>query len=254
MTPPSIGVAAIFRDECNAMPGFLESAARFFDDVFLVSASPGATPSTDGTLDIIRKWGLPDPPRWDINEGFGAIRSRLLQEAQCDWTVIMDIDERMHLTLPVLSCEGTDAYPAVEKPNLSVADMGALYNQRELLAGKIKTAENTGIRAVRFRRRHWFDYSFKRPTQNFSAIPDWQMRCMKTRAQIGYTTEPKMHEQAWDSLEKRNPRYIEENERMGPFLDHYHCFTKRMEPEQRAEDIRVYDSLCRSETHTPIAR
>lgn len=254
MTSPSIGVAASFRDECNALPGFLEMATRFFDEVLLVDCSMDMSPSTDGSLDIIRKWGLPDPPRWDMSNGFGAVRSQLLNTSKTDWTVILDIDERMYATLPELRCEGTDRYPAQERPNLKVRETGAVYNHREFLLRKIVRAEQEGVRAVRFSRRHWFDMSLTRPCENWESIRDFQMRCMKSRAGMGFTTVPRMHERAWDTNTGKDPDYIEDEPLRGPFIDHFHCHFKSMEPEQRKADIASYDALDKSDKHTPIPK
>ena len=249
---PSIGVAATFRDEVNALPGFLESASQFFDEIFLADCSMDMTPSSDGSLDIIRKWGLPDPPLWDLSNGFGAVRGQLLHTSQTDWTVILDIDERMSRVLPVLRCVGTESYPAQPNPQLKVEASNPPYDHLELLISKINEADRRGIRAVRFQRRHWFSFGFERPTQNWSTIKDYQLRCMKSRCGMGYTTQPKMHERAWDSNTKRDPEYIADDDMLGPFIDHYHCHFKPMEPDQRAEDIRAYDALHHSDTHTPI--
>lgn len=254
MNTPSIGVAATFRDEHNALPGFLEMATRFFDDILLVDCSADMTPSSDGSLDIIRKWGLPDPPLWDLSPGFGAVRSQLLQTSKTDWTVIMDIDERMHLTLPVLECVGTESFPAFERPNLTVRPTGGVFNQRDYLAQRIREADSRGFKALRFCRRHWFDTSFNRPTQNWMQHRDWQLRCMKSRSSVGYKSDVKMHEQAWDSARNCGPLYIEDHATFGPFLDHYHCHYKAMEPDQRQADIATYDALHRSDVHTPLAR
>lgn len=249
----SLGVAATFRDEANALPGFLEMAAAFFDEILLVDCSMDLSPSSDGSLDIIRKWGITDPPRWSLADGFGSIRNQLVNTSRADWVVVMDIDERMRVTLPELTCAGSESYPNVKHPNLTVAARGA-YNQRELLNAKICQADALGVKAIRFRRRHWFDASFQRPTQNWHDVPDWQLRCMKARSGVGFTTVPKMHERAWDAVEKRDPRYIEEESARGPFLDHYHCLFKPMERAQREADIAAYDALHHSETHTPIPK
>lgn len=253
MNTASIGVAASFRDEVNALPGFLESASQFFDEILLVDCSMNMTPSTDGSLDIIRKWGLPDPPLWDLSNGFGAVRNQLMQTSKTDWTVILDIDERMNVALPSLTCTGAESYPTVEHPKLSTENTGGYYyNHRALLLDKIRQAEAQGIKTVRFRRRHWFEFGFTKPTQNWQTIPDWQLRCMKSRAGVGYTVMPRMHEAAYDYVEGRDPRYIEEDAQLGPFIDHYHLHYKKMEPEQRAADIAAYDALHFSEKHTPI--
>lgn len=253
MNRPSIGVAATFRDECNALPGFLESASHFFDHIFLADCSMDMTPSTDGSLDIIRKWGLPDPPRWNLSEGFGAVRSQLIHSSPTDWTVILDIDERMHVTLPLMKCEGADRFPEVAKPDLKVWS-GTAYNHRDLLFAKIAQAESLGIKTVRFSRRHWFDTTYTRPCENWNTIRDFQLRCMKSRAGVGFTTLPRMHERAWDFGNDREPEYIEDDPECGPFIDHLHPWYKAMEPEQRKADIAAYDALHHSDTHTPIVK
>lgn len=252
MNTPSIGVAASFRDEANALPGFLEMAASFFEEILLVDCSMDMTPSTDGSLDIIRKWGLPDPPRWNLSNGFGAVRSQLLNTSRTDWTVILDIDERMHVTQRLLRCSGTDRYPEVMKPDLKVLVDGPAYNQRALLNEKVAEAEMSGVRAVRFSRRHWFDPSYTRPCENWNVIRDFQLRCMKSRAGMGFTIEPKMHERAMDFTDNCDPKYIEDDPMRGPFIEHLHCHFKAMEPDQRRADIAAYDALHHSDTHTPI--
>lgn len=250
---PSIGVAATFHDEHNALPGFLENVTAFFDEVLLVDCSPGAKYSKDPSLDIIQKW-MPgyEVPLWDLNEGFGAVRSRLLQQSKTDWTIIMDIDERMNVTMPVYSCTGDQSFPQVEHPQLNVAIIERCHNHRDLLMHKIREADKRGIKAVRFSRRHWFDMTYTRPTQNWTINPDHQLRCIKSRSSVGYTTEPKMHEQAINHDTGRSPDYIEQDGLRGPFLDHFHCHFKKMEVEQRQADIRAYDALAGVGGHTPI--
>lgn len=251
MSRPSIGCAATFRDEVNALPGFLESASQFFGSIFLADCSMDMTPSTDGSLDIIRKWGLPDPPLWNLSDGFGAVRSQLLNTSPTDWTVILDIDERMHVALTELRCDGTDRYPQVEKPALTVS-RGPVYSHFDFLVQKIMQAERTGVRSIRFQRRHWFDCSYSRPCENWTIIKDYQLRCMKSRASMGFTREPKMHERAWDFTTGRPPEYIEDDATFGPFIDHLHCHFKPMEKDQRKSDIAAYDALHHSDTHTPV--
>lgn len=252
MKRPSIGCAISFRDEVNALPGFLESATQFFDFVFLADCSMDMTQSTDGSLDIIRKWGLPDPPLWSLANGFGAVRSQLVHSCPTDWTVIMDADERLSVSMPLLKCEGTDRYPAVQNPKLEVKVIGGVYNQREMLMEKIMAAESKGIKTVRFQRRHWFDFSQNRPCENWSIIKDYQLRCIKSRAGVGYTEKPRMHERAFDFSLNKEPEYVPDDDVRGPYFDHYHCFFKPMEKEQRAADIAAYDQLDKSDHHTPV--
>lgn len=252
MNSPSIGVAATFRDEVNALPGFLESASAFFDYIFLADCSMDLTPSTDGSLDIIRKWGLPDPPAWKLSNGFGAVRSQLVHSSPTDWTVVLDIDERMHTALPVMNCEGTDRYPAVMVPDLRVTRGMEMFDHKRVLIDAIIKAERRGFKTVRFSRRHWFDATYTRPCENWMIVRDFQLRCMKSRAGVGFTEIPRMHERAWDFDLKRDPEYIEDDPMRGPFIEHLHCHFKPMEHGQRCQDIIAYDILDRSDKHTPI--
>lgn len=252
MSRPSIGVAATFRDECNALPGFLESAMQFFDHVFLADCSIDMTPSTDGSREIIRKFGLPEPPLWDLSKGFGAVRSQLIHTCPTDWVCVFDIDERLNVTMPVYKCEGTDRYPAQSNPNLTVSVVQACYNQKDILIQKIQEAERRGIRTVRFQRRHWCTLDYTKPAENWNVIKDYQLRCIKARADIGYAEFPRMHERCLDVRTGRSPEYIEDDPMLGPIIEHRHLWFKAMEPEQRAADIRAYDALHHSDTHTPI--
>lgn len=251
MSRPTIGVASTFRDEHNALPGFLEMATSFFDAVFLADCSSDMSPSSDGSLDIIRQWGLPDPPLWDLSKGFGSVRSQLVHNSPTDWTVVMDIDERMFVTLPELTCLGAESYPDVAHPDLQVKAIGT-FNHFERLVGAILEAERAGKKAVRFCRRHWFSPGFKEPTQNWTINRDYQLRCMKSRSGIGFTEIPRMHEHAWDFALNRDPEYVLDDALHGPFVEHYHCHFKKMEPDQRRADIATYDALHHSDTHTPI--
>lgn len=243
MSNPSITIAATFFNEANAMPGFLEMAARFADEVLLVDCGPNGAASTDGTLDILRKWGI-DPPRWRIDAGFGAVRTQLLHTCKTQWAIIMDIDERINVTMPVLKCEGSEGYPEVQQPKLDVGIVEPyVYNHREFVQQKISAAEEMGAVGVRFARRHWFDMTYRRPTQNWLIKRDWQLRCLKVLPYIGYKSETRMHEHAFDFKRNDGPRYVEDDYLRGPFLEHFHCHFKPMEPEQRQQDIKIYDAL-----------
>lgn len=249
---PSIGVACSMRDEENALPGFLEMASQFFDEILIVDASMDMTPSSDQSRDILRKWGLPVPPIWNLSAGFGSIRSQLVHTCPTDWVCVFDLDERINVTMPVYKCEGTDRYPAQTNPNLKVSVVQSCYNQKELLVQKIQEAERRGIRTVRFQRRHWCTADYTKPAENWNLIKDYQLRCIKARSDIGYSELPRMHERCIDRRTGQSPEYIEDDPMMGPIIEHRHLWFKAMEPEQRAADIKVYDALHHSDTHTPI--
>lgn len=239
----SLGVAVNFYNEHVALPGFLEMASAFFDEVLMVDCGPHGQPSNDGSLDILRDWGI-TPLQWSINDGFGAIRTDLIRASKTDWTVIMDCDERMMIAAPVLHCEGSESYPQISNPSLKVSVTAASYNHRDFLLHKIRDAEERGATAIRASRRHWFDASYKRPTQNWLINRDWQLRIWKTVPHVGYKSEVKMHEAAWDFKRNCGPIYIEDDHTLGPFFDHFHLHFKAMEKQQRQHDIAIYDALC----------
>lgn len=237
-----ITIAATFFNEVNAMPGFLEMAFAFADEILLVDCGPNGTPSTDGTLDILRKWNI-EPLRWKIDPGYGVVRSQLLHTCKTPWAILMDIDERIAVTAPVLRCHGIESYPNVPNPQLTVSIQEPSYNHRDFVIAKIREADERGYTGVRFARRHWFSASYKRPTQNWEVNRDWQLRCLRTHKHIGFKTETRMHEHAWDWHRNCGPQYIEDDPLKGGFLDHLHCHFKPMEPEQRQQDIKIYDAL-----------
>lgn len=244
----SLGVAVNFYNEHVALPGFLEFATGFFDHLLMVDCGPNAKPSDDGSLDILRAWGIPWQ-QWSINYGFGVVRTNLIKSSQTDWVIIMDCDERMEIASPVLHCEGEESYPQVPNPNLKVSVTAASYNHRDFLLHKIRDAEERGAVAVRASRRHWFDFSYRKPTQNWLINRDWQLRIWKAVDYVGYKSEVRMHETAWDFKRDCGPIYIEDDHTLGPFFDHFHCHFKAMEKEQRQQDIAIYDALDRG---TPL--
>lgn len=237
-----ITIAATFFNEVNALPGFLEMATSFAEEVLLVDCGPNGAPSTDGSLDILRKWGI-EPLRWKIDPGYGAVRTQLLHTCKTPWGILMDIDERLMIAAPVLRCEGAESYPQVPKPNLRVYEDGRVYNHREFVKAKMKEADERGFTGVRFCRRHWFSSDFRHPTQNWELNRDWQLRCLRTHKHIGYKAEVRMHEVAWDWRRQDGPQYIEDTPFFGPNVEHLHCHFKAMEPEQRKEDIAIYDAI-----------
>lgn len=245
----SIGVAVNFYNEHIALPGFLEFATGFFDSILMVDCGPNGKPSDDGSLDILRSWGVP----WQqgsINEGFGVVRTGLIRASKASWVVIMDCDERMLIGAPVLHCEGSEAYPQNPNPDLKVSVAAASYNHRDFLLHRIRDAEERGATAVRAARRHWFDFSYRKPCQNWLHNRDYQLRIWKVSPHVGYRSDVRMHEQAWDFQRNCGPIYVADDHTLGPFFDHFHLHFKAMEKEQRQHDIAIYDALARGETPT----
>jgi len=239
----SIGVACNFFQEQWSLHGFLENVTQWADDVVLTWAGPKCeSPDDDPSVEIARKWGV--KLLFDnIDEGYGAVRTRLLRNMTTDWIMIMDADERFYPTLPIYRCEGTDKYPECQEPkDLRVIVEGQGTAQGLMLRDMLDKAPKEAM-ALRTSRRHWFDFSFKRPTQNWMIHPDYQLRIVRNDPSIIYTTIPKMHERIIDTRTGREPVHLTHDSLLGPFHDHFHCHFKAMEKEQRAHDIRIYDAL-----------
>ncbi len=228
----SIGVVCNIYQEENAIAGFMESAAGFFDDIVFLHAGPGGARSTDGTIETIEKWGA-RIVYGSIDDGFGTVRTQAVRLSDCEWAMILDADERFHANAPMLECD--DA--------LNVRQAGEPYNQGAWLRSIVSSPESADIDAVCTMRRHWFDFSWKRPTQNFTAIPDLQLRIVRNIPSIIYRAYPRMHEQIIDTRTDSEPRHFRPHPAHGPFHDHYHCWFKAMEVEQRKHDIAIYNAL-----------
>jgi hypothetical protein len=237
----SIGLSMNVFNECNALPGALETASRFFDDILVVHAGPGGKYSTDGTIEILEKYGV--RVIFDsIDDGFGVLRTKVLRQASTDWTLIMDADERFIPVLPEFAISGSGKYPETPIPDLHVGIQHPAYNHGDLLRYKL-SIECKEADALRTIRRHWMDIGMHRPAQNWFDIPDWQLRCLRNKPYIGYDTNVKMHERCLDKRTGRDPEYGTSEPRKGPFFDHFHLHFKAMEPDQRQHDIRIYDAL-----------
>jgi glycosyltransferase involved in cell wall biosynthesis len=242
----TIAAACNFYNEVNALPGFLESATQFFDELVMVNCGPDGKLSDDGSLDILRKWGIP----WEvasINPGFGHVRTELIRRAKSDWVMIMDCDERFHRNMPLLRCEGDEKYPELPNPKLTVTEHG-IHRHGETLRAAIEEADRIGHPTVLACRRHWFDFTFRRPCQNWHKIEDLQLRIVKNIPQISYRANVKMHERIVDERTGGDPKWVYAGNQNGVFFDHYHCHFKPMEADQRAHDVRIYDALDQGKT------
>lgn len=261
---PTITAACNFFQEANALPGWLESASAYFDDILLIHAGPGSKRSTDGSIEIAEKWGarlLFDA----IDGGFGKIRTRLLRESRTDYVMILDADERFQRLAPVLECSGQptpdDVVNAVLQSydnrdpsappsnwenlkllglDLRVAEKG-MYDQGRFLRDILEHQSPDVVCAIR---RHWHDFTSKKPTQDWGKLPDLQWRIIRNDPKIGFDPNKRMHE-ALGGFDPGKVYYPHQD--MGPFYDHYHMHFKRMEPDQRREDVRIYDAISRGE-------
>lgn len=255
--PKTLGLVANIYNECNALPGWLEMAHSFFDHVSVYHAGPGCVDSDDGTMELLAKWKVP-VHRGAIDQGFGIVRTAAIRSSPCDYVMLLDADERFHQFAPVVQCSGEstppdevnqilqqydfrgDAAPSnFENLHKLGADLrttvGEIYNQGAWLRDIIEHGALDGVATIR---RHWHDFSWKRPTQNWHQIPDYQLRLVRNHPSICFDANTKMHERLIGAENVYRP-----NQTHGPFMDHYHIAFKRMEPAQRRQDLAIYDAL-----------
>jgi len=243
MSNPSIAACINFYNDAPALRGALESAAPFFDNIFTSNSGPGGARSTDGSIELCEQFGATIAFD-DIQKGFGAIRSRLIHDCGCTWAFILDADERFHPQMPVMHCEGEEAYPAVENPNLSTFKRLEVHNQGNELR---RIMSMQGIKAIRTSRRHWFDFTHNKPCQNWIRIPDWQLRIVKNLPEVGYQKDRVMHERLLDYDTGNDPIHSTS----GLFHDHYHCFYRRTQPGYKEAREKNYQRLERGEAMIP---
>lgn len=161
----SIGLAMNVFEEANSLPGALESASKFYDDIWCIHAGPGGKRSTDGTIEILEKWGI--RTIFDrIDDGFGVIRTKLVRAASTEWTMIMDSDERFLRYTPAYSVRGSGQYPQDPVPDLHVGICESVFDQGQLLRDKLKN-ECKEADAFRMVRRHWMTINMSRPAQDW---------------------------------------------------------------------------------------
>lgn len=258
----TIGLVANVFNEVNALPGWLETHLPFFDDIRILHAGPGGTYSNDGTLELLKKWHIP-VEFTSIDEGFGVVRTKAIHMSPCEYVMLLDADERFYHTHRILQCSG-EATPQAEVdwilqsydfrgvnlPNWENVDKLGSNLKVEILepydqGGRLRRIlEYERPDAIATIRRHWHDFSFQRPTQNWHSNPDWQMRLVRNHPSIHFDPNRRMHEQiAGVSTVARA------DDKGGPFFEHLHFTFKRMEQAQRAHDIAIYDSV--HEGHTP---
>ena len=255
----TIGLVANIFNEANALPGWLETHLPYFDWIGVMHAGPGGTYSDDGTLEILKKWNVP-LQFCAIDEGFGAVRTKTLQmcPSSINYIMLLDADERFFPIHRYLTCSG-ESTPYSEVDAIlqtydfrgeampcnweNIARLGAnlrvhitaAYDQGLRLREILSTGEWDAVAAIR---RHWHDFSMRRPTQNWHTDPDWQMRIVRNTDRIYFDAGTRMHEHLV-GVEKT---FHAEMAR-GPFFEHQHFTFKRMEIEQRAHDVAIYDAI-----------
>lgn len=237
---PSVACCINVYNEHLALPGALESASSSFDDIYVIHAGPGGRPSNDGTMEILEKWGI-KPDMQDISIGFGAIRTMLIHNCGCDWGYIMDADERFHEYAPSLKANGTEKYPDSKNPDVRVEQAGMPYNQAKFMRELLGDIEED---VVVGRRRHWLDFSWQRPAQNFDIIEDWQCRLMRNNGHVGFDPKVKLHERIIDFRNNGQPSmHWQPKSARAVFWDHYHNFFKPIHGKKNSEDLATYRAL-----------
>lgn len=252
----SIGLVANMYNEANTLPGWLETHLPFFDDVRVLHAGPCGEYSTDGTIEILEKWRIP-VEFCAIDEGFGTVRTKALHISPCDYVMLLDADERFYSVLQDIRVTGVGTpqtevdwilqsydFRGVNLPNWENIDrLGSnltctktgISLQGEYLRNVLANERPDAVITVR---RHWHDLSMSRPTQSWLEHPDWQMRLVRNDPSIGFDPNTRMHEQICGAV-----KVWQANTTSGPYFDHFHFTFKRMEPEQRAHDVMIYDSI-----------
>ncbi len=257
----TLGLVANVYNEANALPGWIETHLPFFDDVRIYHAGPQGAYSDDGTLEVCEKWQIP-VTFGAIDEGFGVVRTAAIRSSPCDYVMLLDADERFYPIHQRLVCSG-EATPqsevdwilqsydhrGVNLPNWENVDKlganllvehGETQNQGKYLRHILEVEHPDAVVTVR---RHWHDFSFKRPTQNWHTDPDWQMRIVRNNTSIYFAADTRMHERLVGAT-----HISRSDQERGPFFDHFHFSFKRMEARQRAHDIAIYDSVHEGRT------
>lgn len=252
----TIGLVANVYNEARALPGWIETHIPFFDDIRVLHAGPQGERSNDGTLELLERWGIP-VEFCAIDEGFGAVRTRAIRRSPCDYVMLLDADERFFPVHRVLACAGTATpqhevdwilqqydFRGVRLPNWENVgklgenlrvDIGEPYNQGARLREILECDRPDAVCTVR---RHWHDFSFRRPTQNWYTDPDWQLRLVRNHPSIYFDPDTRMHERLVGAH-----NVFRADMTRGPFFDHFHFTFKRMEQEQRRHDIMIYDAI-----------
>lgn len=242
----SIALGCNVYNDAHAVRGLLESSARYFDNLFFIHSGPGGAYSTDGTIEIIQKFGATIVFD-DIQKGFGHIRSRLIHECGCEWCFIMDADERFYPQINAMECSGDTEWKGPSDPNepqFTVTVKRDVIDQGAHVKNLIQNPETMALRSTR---RHWMDFSMRRPTQNWLKNRDHQLRIVRNHPDIAYVTNVVMHERLIDARTGKDPRFVMQDDMGGPFHDHFHMAFRRAYPGSKEWNEQNYARLSRGE-------
>jgi len=235
----SIAMSCNVYNDALALRGMLEMSATFFDELFVVHSGPNGAYSTDGTIELCEQFNVKlvfD----EINKGFGHIRSRLIHEHGCEWAMILDADERFYPATHKMICHGDTVWDINEmwkSPGLSV-EKQEFYNAGGYLKDVI--GKTMGL-AILTSRRHWLDFSFTNPTQNWLIIPDFQLRIVRNSEFLEYDRKVLMHERLIDTRTGVNPEMVFADQYL--FHDHFHPFFRKINPGHKEFNELNYRSL-----------
>lgn len=240
---PSIALCCNVYNDAAALRGLLETGSQFFDNIFIVHSGPGGAKSTDGTIELCESFGATIVYD-DIQRGFGVIRTRAVHACGCEWAFILDADERFFPTPQVLHCVGDESFPSVPNPKLEVTAQSTPCQQGALLKRLISDPKAMAIRSTR---RHWFDFTMRRPTQNWLINRDHQLRIVRNVPEIRYKTDVVMHERITDLRTGTEPYFLAQDDYGGIFHDHFHMYFRRSSPGKKEANEQNYSRLERGE-------
>ena len=242
----SIALACNVYNDAAALRGLLESGARYFDNLFIIHSGPGGARSSDGTIELCEKFGATIVFD-DMDRGFGVIRTRLIHECGCEWAFIMDADERFYPQMKALDCHGEGDWGgpgSATLPSLSATERKDVIDQGDHVKNMIKNPETMAIRSTR---RHWFDFTMRRPTQNWTKNQDHQLRIVRNLPEIAYVSDVRMHERLSDSRTGKDPKFAVQDPVGGPFHDHFHMAFRTAYPGSKEWNEQQYARLSRGE-------
>lgn len=246
----SIALACNVYQDAHALRGLLETGASYFDNIFIIHAGPGGAYSTDGTIELCEKFGATlvfD----DIQKGYGVIRTRLIHECGCGWAFILDADERFFPQMKAMEPHGDVDWkgpgdPTV--PDTTVTVKKDVIDQGDHVRHMIAKPH---IMAIRTTRRHWMDFTMRRPTMNWWRNHDHQLRIVRNLPEIGYVKDRLMHERMVDTRTGKDPNFAEEDPIGGPFHDHFHMAFRNAYPGTKERNERNYHRLTHGEKMIP---